>query len=108
MKKISKLKVVTVILMIMLIVCSAKINFAAQITNIGNSTGNTSNNTPVNNVPTNNAVNNTPVVNNIPAPVNNTPLPATGSESSTGIIVLIALTSISAIYTYTKIRKYNI
>ena len=102
MKKINKLKVLTLIAMIMLVVFSAKYSFAQTITTIGNSTGNTSNNTNLNNVQTNNVVNNTP------APVNNTVLPDAGTKSSTGILVLITLTSISAIYTYTKVRKYNI
>lgn len=111
MKKINKLKVLTVIVMVMLIVFSAKFSFAQTITTIGNSTGNGTNNTSLNNVQTNNVVNNTSVpVNNTPAPapVNNTVLPDTGAKSSTGILVLITLTSISAIYTYTKVRKYNI
>ena len=95
MKKINKLKVLTLIAMIMLVVFSAKYSFAQTITTIGNSTGNTSNNTNLNNVQTNNVV-------------NNTVLPDAGTKSSTGILVLITLTSISAIYTYTKVRKYNI
>ena len=106
MKKINKLKVLTLIAMIMLVVFSAKYSFAQTITTIGNSTGNTSNNTNLNNVQTNNVVNNTPApVNNTPAPVNNTVLPDAGTKSSTGILVLITLTSISAIYTYTKLEN---
>lgn len=112
MKKMNKLKVLTVIAMIMLVVLSAKYSFAQTITTIGNSTGNTNNNSSINNVQTNNVANNTPApVNNTPVnntPVNNTVLPDAGTKSSAGILVLITLTSISAIYTYTKVRKYNI
>lgn len=108
MKKVSKLKILTVVVMVMLIVFSAKVSFAQTITSIGNSTGNTANNTTINNVVNNVTENNTTnnVVNN--TPVNNTVLPETGAASTTGIFILMALTSISAIYTFIKIRKYNI
>jgi len=89
MNKISKLKIVTVFLMAMLIIFSAKSSFAQPtqpITTIGNSTGNSTNNTPV----------------------NNTVLPDTGASSSTGIIILMVLTSVSAVYTYMKVKEYNI
>lgn len=113
MKRVSKLKILTVVVMVMLIIFSAKVSFAQTITSIGNSTGNTANNTSVNNVVTNNTTNN--ITNNTPTnnvvnntPVNNTVLPDTGAASTTGIFVLMALTSISAIYTFIKVRKYNI
>ncbi len=107
MNKISKLKIVTVFLMAMLIIFSAKSSFAQPITTIGNSTGNSTNNTPVNNIAQNNVTNN--VVNTVaPEPVNNTVLPDTGASSSTGIIILMVLTSVSAVYTYIKVKEYNI
>ncbi|MGN1330187.1 MAG: LPXTG cell wall anchor domain-containing protein [Clostridia bacterium] len=113
MKRVSKLKILTVVVMVMLIVFSARASFAQtitsnQVTSIQNSTGNTANNTSVNNVQTNNTTNNTLVNNVTNTPVNNTVLPDTGAASTTGIFVLMALTSISAIYTFIKVRKYNI
>ncbi len=116
MKKISVLKVLTVLLMAVLVVGVAESTFAAtptiQVQSIENSGGNSSNNVvnnvrnePVNNIP----VNNTPApVNNTPAPVSNKVLPDAGAKSTAGIVVLIALTSISAIYTYIKVKEYNI
>lgn len=114
MKRVSKLKILTVVVMVVLIVFSARASFAQTITSnqsvtsIQNSTGNTANNTSVNNVQTNNTTNNTLVNNVTNTPVNNTVLPDTGAASTTGIFVLMALTSISAIYTFIKVRKYNI
>ena len=100
--------------MVALVIGIAKSSFAVStITAIENSSGNGTNNTlnniarnePVNNTPVNNTpVNNTPV-NNVPI---NQPMPDTGAKSSTGFIVLIALTSVSAIYTFIKVREYNI
>lgn len=111
MKKSSVLKLMTVVIMIALILGSAKISFAAaQIQPIENSGGNSAGNNTlnsVNNTSTNNVVNNTIPVNNTNK-VENTPLPEAGKESSLGIVVLIALTSISAIYTYIKVKEYNI
>jgi LPXTG-motif cell wall-anchored protein len=122
MKKVNKLKVLTVILMGVLIVCSAKMSFAATaISTISSSSGNSTNNAAVNNISNeNNTVQNESntvtnednavttnniVTNNV---VNNTTLPDTGAKSSTAIIFLIVLTSISAIYTYKKVKEYNI
>lgn len=111
MKKSSVLKLMTVVVMIALILGSAKISFAAaQIQPIENSGGNSAGNNTlnsVNNTSTNNVVNNTIPVNNTNK-VENTTLPDTGKESSLGIIVLITLTSISAIYTYIKVKEYNV
>ena len=114
MKKSSVLKLMTVVVMIALVLGSAKISFAAaQIQPIENSGGNSAGNNTLNSVnntsnnTTNNVANNTIPVNNTNK-VENTPLPNAGKESSLGIVVLIALTSISAIYTYIKVKEYNI
>lgn len=114
MKKESILKLFTVVIMIAIIIGIAKSSLAVStITAIENSSGNGTNNV-VNNIPANQPVNNTPL-NNIPinnTPVNNVPvnktIPEAGAKSSTGLIVLITLASVSAIYTYIKVRKYNI
>ncbi len=114
MKRESILKLLTVVMMVALVIGIAKSSFAVStITAIENSTGNGTNNT-LNNISRNEPVNNTPV-NNTPvnnAPVNNVPvnrtMPETGAKSSVGLIVLIALTSVSAIYTFIKVREYNI
>lgn len=110
MKKSSVLKLMTVVVMLALILGSAKISFAAaQIQPIENSGGNSAGNNTLNSVnnTSNNVANNTMPVNNTNK-VENTPLPNAGKESSLGIVVLIALTSISAIYTYIKVKEYNI
>ena len=109
MKKSSVLKLMTVVVMIALIIGSAKMSFAAQIQPIENSGGNSAGNNTLNSVnnTSNNVTNNTIPVNNTNK-VENTPLPEAGKESSLGIVVLIALTSISAIYTYIKVTEYNI
>ena len=110
MKKSSVLKLMTVVVMIALILGTAKMSFAAtQIQPIENSGGNSAGNNTLNSVnnTTNNVANNTIPVNNTNK-VENTTLPEAGKESSLGIVVLIALTSISAIYTYIKVKKYNI
>lgn len=122
MKKVSKLKILTVVLMGIMILCSAKMTFAAQsISTISTSSGNSSNNniseignssnntngTDNNLTNTNNVANNTlqPTNNNT---VQNTTLPDTGAKSSVAIVFLIVLASISAIYTYKKVKEYNI
>ena len=110
MKKSSVLKLMTVVVMIALILGTAKMSFAAtQIQPIENSGGNSAGNNTLNTVnnTTNNVANNTIPVNNTNK-VENTTLPKAGKESSLGIVVLIALTSISAIYTYIKVKEYNI
>lgn len=110
MKKSSVLKLITVVVMIALILGTAKMSFAAtQIQPIENSGGNSAGNNTLNTVnnTTNNVANNTIPVNNTNK-VENTTLPEAGKESSLGIVVLIALTSISAIYTYIKVKEYNI
>ncbi len=111
MKNINKLKLITIGLMILLVICYAKTSFAAatQITSISTSSGNSANNVVNNlpngvntvvNEPTNNSYNN---YNNV---VNN--IPDTGAESYTAIMILIVLTSISTVYTYIKVKKYNL
>lgn len=114
MRRVNKLKVLTVILMAILVACSAKMSLAATaITSISGSTGNAADNNTVNNIATNNVVENN-TVNNVVANtsnntvVTNTSLPDTGAKSTIGLIVLIGLTSVSAVYTYRKIKKYNI
>lgn len=115
MKKVNKLKVLTIVLMGIIILCSARMSFAAtSITSISTSSGNSANNA-VNNIATNNTSNNVvtnenvvknePNYNNV---VNNTTLPDTGAKSSIAIFVLILLTSVSAVYTYIKVKQYNI
>ena len=114
MKKSSVLKLMTVVVMIVLILGTAKMSFAAtQIQPIENSGGNSVTNNTLNSVnntsnnTTNNVANNTIPVNKTNK-VENTTFPKAGKESSLGIVVLIALTSISAIYTYIKVKEYNI
>ncbi len=123
MRNNSKLKVLTLIVMVVLIICSARTTFAAaQITPIGTSNGSSANNTNMNGIstpgannnnvtqPGNNALNvpNVTVPNNVPNTVVNTTIPETGAESTTMLFVLIGFASISTIYTYLKIKKYNI
>ena len=99
MKRESILKLLTVFVMVALVIGIAKSSFAVStITAIENSSGNGTNNT-LNNIARNEPVNNVPI---------NQPMPDTGAKSSTGFIVLIALTSVSAIYTFIKVREYNI
>ena len=110
MKKSSVLKLMTVVVMIALILGTAKMSFAAtQIQPIENSGGNSAENNTLNSVnnTNNNVANNTIPVNNTNK-VENTTLPEAGKESSLGIVVLVALTSISAIYTYVKVKEYNV
>ncbi|MCI8290881.1 MAG: hypothetical protein HFJ25_01290 [Clostridia bacterium] len=115
MKSINKLKVLTLILMVISVIFFAKTSFAAtSITSISTSSGNASNNV-VNNIP-NNVVENTPknnaIVNNAPTANNYnnvvSNIPETGAKSSTVLMFLIGLTSVSAVYTYIKVKKYNI
>ena len=111
MKRESILKLLTVVLMVALIVGIAKSSLAvAAITSIENSTVNETNNT-LNNVSTNEPENNVTANNTIPVNNNvavNETIPDTGAKSSVGIIVLIVVASVSALYTYTKVKKYNI
>ena len=114
MKKVNKYKILTVILLSIVVICSARLSFAATINN-SNTTNSltsiqTTNGSATNNV-VNNIANNTPV--NVPSPSpspvpNNTALPETGAESTTALIVLIVVASISAIYTYSKVKEYNV
>ena len=109
MKKSSVLKLMTVVVMIALILGTAKMSFAAtQIQPIENSGGNSAGNNTLNTVnnTTNNVANNTIPVNNTNK-VENTTLPEAGKESTLGIVVLIDLTSISAIKTNIKVKEYN-
>lgn len=120
MKNINKLKLITIGLMILLVICYAKTSFAAatQITSISTSSGNSANNVVNNlpngvntvvNEPTNNVVNVATTnnsYNNYNNVVNN--IPDTGAESYTAIMILIVLTSISTVYTYIKVKKYNL
>lgn len=125
MRNNSKLKVLTLIVMIVLIICSARTTFAAsQIQSIQTTNGSTATNNnmngittpgaPTNNVaqPTNNAItaptNNIATPNRVPNTVTNTAIPQTGAESTTMLFVLIGFATISTIYTYLKIKKYNI
>lgn len=125
MRNNSKLKVLTLIVMIVLIICSARVTFAAtQITPIGTSNGSSANNTNMNGIstpgagtnnisrPTNNTFttpdNNTVTPNNVPNTVTNSSIPQAGAESTTMLFVLIGFATISTIYTYLKIKKYNI
>lgn len=106
MNKTSILKLITIIAVVVLILGFSRVNYA--VTSIETSGGNKTNNTlnSVNNT-SNNVTNNTPINTNNNV-VNNTALPDTGAKSSLGIIVLIALTSVSAVYTYVKVKEYNI
>lgn len=133
MKK--KLKVLTLILMIALIICSAKMAFAATpITSISTSSGNSAtNNTANNNMSSYGATNNAgssgtsvnmnnPTYNNVASNTNtatnlysnntsavtNTTMPETGAKPKTVLIGLIVLALISSVYTYAKVKKYNI
>lgn len=107
MNKTSILKLITIIAVVGLILGFSKVNFA--VTSIETSGGNKTNNVinSVNNT-TNNVTNNTTPLNTNNTITNNTVLPDTGAKSSLGIIVLIALTSVSAVYTYVKVKEYNI
>ena len=110
MNKTSILKLITIIAVVVLILGFSRVNYA--VTSIETSGGNKTNNTlnSVNNTSnnvTNNTENNTPINTNNNV-VNNTALPDTGAKSSLGIIVLIALTSVSAVYTFVKVKEYNI
>ena len=100
MNKTSILKLITIIAVVGLILGFSKVNFA--VTSIETSGGNKTNNV------INNTENNTTPLNKNNTITNNTVLPDTGAKSSLGIIVLIALTSVSAIYTYVKVKEYNI
>ncbi len=132
MKKINSLKVITLVLMIMLAISVSSRVFADDTpaittltgnntnqgnTSIGtisdNTTGNGTTNTNTNNTNnTNNAINNTNVATNLPTTNNSTStsdsLPKAGLSSSSTIIFLIIATSISAIYTYKKVKEYNL
>lgn len=127
MRNNSKLKVLTLVLMIVLILCFARNTFAAaQITtinqnsanpSISTSTGNAPSNNNLNNIPTNNQAKNNVVQptnngleapRNLPNTVTNTSIPETGAKSSTMLIGLIIFALVSTVYTYLKIKKYNI
>ena len=120
MRKSFVLKIVTVVFMILLVCGFAKLSFAATQTitalnSIENDTvGNGSNNT-VNNItanePANNTVENNTLTNNVPVnntPVNNTAIPETGAKSNVGLFTLMGIFSVSAVYTFVKIKKYEI
>lgn len=116
MKKVNKYKILTVILLSIVVICSARLSFAATINNSNTTnsltsiqtTNGSATNNPVNNIPNNTPVN-TPAPSPSPSPVpNNTALPETGAESTTALIVLIVVASISAIYTYSKVKEYNV
>ena len=126
MKRTNILKLITIIAVVALIIGASQLSYAANtITPIEKSGGNGTNNT-VNTVSntesnsTNNTSNNTSnnksnntsnnVTNyNSTIPVNNsTALPEAGAESSIGLFVLIGLTAVSAVYTYIKVKEYNI
>ncbi len=113
MKNTNKLKILTVILMGILILCSARMTFAAQainnISTIPSTDQNISgNNATLNNI-SNNTSNNSLITNNVTNNASrNETLPKTGAELSVGLVGLISFVSISAIYTYIKVKKYNI
>lgn len=126
MKRTNILKLITIIAVVALIIGASQLSYAANtITPIEKSGGNGTNNT-VNTVSntesnsTNNTSNNTSnnksnntsnnvTNNNSTIPVNNsTSLPEAGAESSIGLFVLIGLTAVSAVYTYIKVKEYNI
>lgn len=126
MKRTNILKLITIIAVVALIIGASQLSYAANtITPIEKSGGNGTNNT-VNTVSntesnsTNNTANNTSnntlnnVTNNVTnnnstIPVNNsTALPDAGAESSIGLFVLIGLATVSAVYTYIKVKEYNI
>ena len=130
MKRTNILKLITIIAVVALIIGASQLSYAANtITPIEKSGGNGTNNT-VNTVSntesntesnsTNNTSNNTSnnksnntsnnvTNNNSTIPVNNsTALPEAGAESSIGLFVLIGLTAVSAVYTYIKVKEYNI
>ncbi len=122
MKRTNILKLITIIAVVALIIGASQLSYAANtITPIEKSGGNGTNNT-VNTVSntesnsTNNTANNTlnNVTNNVTnnnstIPVNNsTALPDAGAESSIGLFVLIGLATVSAVYTYIKVKEYNI
>lgn len=122
MKRTNILKLITIIAVVALIIGASQLSYAAQnITTIEKSGGNGTNNTvnTVNNTENNttnntsnsianNATNNV-TNNNSTIPVNNsTALPDAGAESSIGLFVLIGLATVSAVYTYIKVKEYNI
>lgn len=125
------LKVVTLILMIVIVICSAKLSFA--VTSIPTTGGNnTPTNRATNNVPSgsssNNALgantpsngsangslnmqqppvsNNNSVQGNKPTTTNGT-IPETGAESVLPLIIMGSLATVSAVYTYSKVKRYN-
>lgn len=133
MKKNVIMKFLFLVLMVVMIFGVAKSSFAVStITPIENAnTGanstpgnNATNNaavTPANTAPTNRVVNNNTtnnnsltnevtannaVVNN--SPVNNTVIPATGAKSVTGLFILMGIFGVSAVYTFVKLKKYEI
>ena len=114
MKKNGVLKLLVLGIMVVVIMGVEKSSFAVStITPIENSTGNGTNNTmnniSTNNTSTNEPVNNTPVNNVVQnTPVNNTVLPDTGAKSSVGLFVIMGIFGASAVYTFVKIKKYEI
>lgn len=109
MKKNGIFKLLILVLMSVVIIGIAKSSFAVStITAIENSTGNGTNNT-INNISTNEPVNNIPVNNVVQnVPVNNTVIPQTGAKSATGLFVIMGILGLSAVYTFVKIKKYEI
>lgn len=127
MKKNVILKFLVLVLMVAVIFGVAKSSFAVSTitpiengnTGANNTAGkNTANNVtvaPVNTAPANNVANNAPtntapannaVVNN--SPVNNTVIPATGAKSVAGLFILMGVFGVSAVYTFVKLKKYEI
>ena len=132
MKKNVILKFLVLVLMVAVIFGVAKSSFAVSTitpiengnTGANNTAGNnTANNVtvapvntaPANTAPANNVANNAPtntapannaVVNN--SPVNNTVIPATGAKSAAGLFILMGVFGVSAVYTFVRLKKYEI
>ena len=114
MKKVSVRKLMLVIGVFAIICCISTINYASDVNDlIQNITELPNNNTPAENTNINTA--NTPAnltpLTTTPTPTNNTTgntiLPKTG-VNDTIMWVLIGVSAIAAIYTYKKVRDYNV
>ena len=128
MNRSNLLKLLTVLLIVVFIVIGTKAVLAAQSIEIrsvegsgGNTPANRANAIPTTtNEPentTNNVVNeadNTPSnnlvspANNVPNNVNNKTIPDTGAKSQTGLFIFMILALVSAVYTFIKVKEYNI
>lgn len=119
MKKVKMREVILGVAIIAILCCISTVNYATgpdynelfkgqnEIQNIQELEPPTTNTTPVNNITT-------PPANNTIAPINttqnkttNTTLPKTGVDD-TMMWVLIGVSAVAAIYTYKKVRDYNV